>query len=157
MPAEQEIVWHVQTHEHKEHTADWYWALGLLTLVGAVLSVYFGNLLLALILVIGAGSIVVLKVRGPREHQVRVDTRGLTLDGTLYPWKNIHTFWVNKDESRGGPCIYLTTQSLLTPRISVPLDNQAHAEEVQAYLKRYIHEEEQWPHFGEHLAELLGL
>jgi hypothetical protein len=157
MAPEQEIVWHVLTHEHKEHTADWYWALGLLTLVGAGLSMYFGNLLLALILIIGAGSIVMLKIRGPREHQVRVDQRGITLDGTVYPWKSIHSFWVNDDEARGGPCIYLTTHSLLTPRVTVPLDSKEHAAQVRAYVKRYAEEEEQWPHFGEHLAELLGL
>lgn len=157
MAPEQEIVWHVLTHEHKEHSADWYWAVGLLTLLGAVLSVYFGNILLALILIIGAGSIVVLKIRGPREHQVTVDARGTTLDGTLYPWKNIHSFWVNKDESRGDLCVYLTTHSWIMPRITVPLDNMAHAEQVEAYMKRFAPEEEQWPHFGEHLAELLGL
>ena len=157
MPASQELVWHVETHEHKEHTADWYWALGLLTLVGAALSIWFGNILLALILVIGAGSIVVLKVRGPREHQVRVDARGVTLDGTLYPWKSIHTFWVQPDETRGGPCVYLTTHSMLNPRITVPLDSREHADEVRAFLKQFAQEEEQTPHFGEHLAEILGL
>src|SRR6185312_13761817 len=103
MAAEQEILWHVLTHEHKEHTTDWYWALGLLTIVGVAASIYFGNLLLALILIIGAGSIMILKIRGPREHQVRVDARGLTLDGTVYPWKSLHSFWVNDNPVRGGP------------------------------------------------------
>ena len=145
------------THEHKVHTADWYWTLGLLTLLGAGLCIYLGNILLALILIIGAGSIVTLKVRGPREHQVKVDPRGLTLDGTLYPWSSIHSFWVNTDEMRGGPCVYLSTKSILNPRITVPLDNQAHAEQVRAFCKRYAREEEQIPHFAEHLAELLGL
>lgn len=157
MPAEGTITWHVLTHEHKEHSTDWYWALGLVTLVGAGLSIYFSNVLLAMILVIGAGSVLVLKVRGPREHQVRVDARGLTLDGTMYPWKNIHSFWVNTDETRGGPCIYLTTTSLLSPRITVPLDSAEHGAEVREYMKHYVQEEEQWPHFGEHLAEILGL
>lgn len=153
----QDILWTVVTHEHKEHTPDWYWALGLLTVVGAGLSIWFGNILLAIILVIGASSIALLKVRGPREHEVRVDARGITLDGTMYPWKSIHSFWVNREEARGGPCIYLTTHSLLTPRIAVPLDSLQHAEQVQKYLEQHAEEEEQEPHFGERLAELLGL
>lgn len=157
MPQPEEIVWHVQTHEHKVHSADWYWALGLVTLIGAGLCIFFGNILLALILIIGAGSIVTLKLRGPREHQVRVDARGITLDGTLYLWKSIHSFWVNVDETRGGPCIYLTTKSMLNPRITIPLDNQEHASEVKAFCKQHALEQEQWPHFGEHLAEMLGL
>jgi hypothetical protein len=157
MVPEQTLVWHVLTHEHKEHTADWYWALGLLTIVGAAASIYFGNLLLALILVIGAGSIMILKIRGPREHQVRIDTRGLTLDGTVYPWQSLHSFWVNDDPERGGPCIYLTTKSFLTPRLNVPLDSSEHGAQVRAFLVQRMNEEEQWPHMGEHLAELLGL
>ena len=157
MPASPELVWHVETHEHKEHTADWYWALGLITVAGAVLSVWFGNILLALILLIGVSAIVTLKLRGPREHQVRMDARGVTLDGTLYPWKSIHTFWVNADDMRGGPCVYLTTHSLLTPRITVPLDSREHADEVRGFLKQFAQEEEQTPHFGEHLAEMFGL
>ncbi len=157
MPESQEIVWHVLTHEHKEHSTDWYWAVGLVTLVGAALSIYFGNLLLAMILVIGAGSIMTLKIRGPREHQVKVDGKGLTLDGTVYPWKSVHSFWINLDESRGGPCIYITTTSLLMPRITVPLDSAEHGGQVREYMKRYTLEEEQWPHFGERLAEIVGL
>ena len=157
MAPEQEIVWHVLTHEHKEHTADWFWALGLLTLVGAGLSVYFGNILLALILIIGAGSIVTLKIRGPREHQVRVDVRGIALDGTLYPWKTVGSFWVNTNPEHGDLCMYLMTKSFLHPRITVPLDNLEHAADVRAFCKRFAQEEEQWPHFGEHLAEMLGL
>ncbi|MCX6819893.1 MAG: hypothetical protein NT019_01215 [Candidatus Adlerbacteria bacterium] len=157
MPDEHNITWHVLTHEHKVHTADWYWALGLLTLLGAGLSIYFGNILLALILIIGAGSIMTLKIRGPREHQVRVDSRGIALDGTLYVWKTVDSFWVNTNTERGGPCIYLTTKSILAPRITVPLDNLAHAEQVRVYCKRFAREEEQWPHFGEHIAEILGL
>jgi len=157
MPQEQEIVWHVLTHEHKVHSADWYWALGLATVIGAALCVYFGNILLALILILGAGSIITLKLRGPREHQVKVDARGVTLDGTLYPWKSVHSFWVNTDETRGGPCMYLTTKSVLNPHITIPLDGQEHAAAVQAFCKQHTEEVEQWPHFGEHVAELLGL
>lgn len=157
MAGEQEIVWHVLTHEHKEHSADWFWALGLLTVLGAGLSVYFGNILLALILIIGAGSIVTLKIRGPREHQVRVDARGIALDGTLYAWKTLVSFWVNTDAKHGDPCIYLTTHSLLNPHITVPLDSVEHGEQVRSFCRRYAKEEERLPHFGEHLAELLGL
>ena len=157
MPEPQEIVWHVLTHEHKEHSADWFWTLGVGTVVAAILCVYFGNILLALILIIGAASIITLKIRGPREHQVRVDARGMTLDGTVYPWLSINSFWVNTDEMRGGPCIYLTTKSLLNPRITIPLDNQEHAAEVRTFCKQHAAELEQWPHFGEHIAELLGL
>src|SRR3989344_2146741 len=147
---EQTIVWHVQTHEHRERSSDWYWALGLLALVGAGASIFFGNILLAIILVVGGGSIGYLAARGPREHAVKIDRRGISLDGTLYLYPTVQSFWV--EEEVGDPMLFLTTSSILIPHVSVPLDSAAHARQVRSYLRNYLEEEEQWPHFGENLA-----
>ncbi len=151
----QDILWRVQTHEHREHSSDWFWALGLLGLVGAGLSIFFGNILLAVILVVGAGSIGLLAARGPREHEVKIDRRGVSLDGTLYPYPTVQSFWV--EEEVGEPTLFLTTNSIVMPHVSVPLDNAAHAGQVRAYLRGYLAEEEQWEHFGENVARMLGL
>ena len=150
----QAISWQVTTHEHKERSADWYWALGLLALAGAALSVFFGDVLLAIILVIGAGSIGVLAARGPREHAVRVDSRGLSLDGTLYRYPAVQSFWVEPGEV---PRLLVTTNGIFSPQLIVPLDNATRGANVRALLRKYAEEEEQAPHLGEHLAELFGL
>lgn len=157
MPSEQEqvISWTVLTHEHKERSTDWYWTLGALVVVGIGLSVFFGNILLAIILAVGGSSIGFLAARGPREHMVRLDKRGVSLDGTLYPYSSIHSFWV--DENAESPRLFLSTSGFLSPSITVPLDNVSHAQDVRAFLKKFGEEEEQRPHLGEHLAELFGL
>lgn len=156
------ITWHVLTHEHRDRSADWYWALGIFAIGGAAASIYFGNILLAIILVVGAGSIGVLAVRGPREHMVRVDKRGVTLDGTLYPYKSIQSFWVAIEENvpedvQPRAQLFLTTNGFLHPYITIPLDDMEHAKGVRELLSQYSEEEEQYPHFGEQLAELFGL
>ena len=153
--AQEEFSWSVQTHEHKEHSTDWYWGLGVITIGAAATCVYFGNTFLAAILVIGMGSIAVLVVRGPREHMVRIGKRGVSVDGTLYVWKNIHSFWIEHDKER--PRLFLSTTGFLVPRITLTLNNDAQAHDVRTFLTRYIREEEQGPHMGEHLTELLGL
>ncbi len=165
MPQQEEIVWHVLTHEHKDHSADWYWALGLLTVVGAAGSIFFGNLLLGIILLIGGISIGALNVRGPREHQVKMDARGVTLDGTMYQWKSIQTFWIHLPSGRqtvdtDNPRLYLNTHSLLMPRIVVPLDDSSHADQVRAMCLKHSEEapeEERRPFIVEHIAEIFGL
>lgn len=160
MPQQEEIVWHVLTHEHKEHSTDWYWALGLLTVAGAALSIFFGNLLLGIILVLGGISIAILKIRGPREHQVRLDARGTTLDGTLYKWDSMQSFWVHAVPGDSSPRLYINTRSLLMPRIVVPLDSAEHGQQVRGFCLKYVEEapeEEQRPHIVEHLAEIFGL
>lgn len=153
-PQEQGISWHVETHEHKDHSTDWYWALGLLALAGAALSIFFGNILLAVILLVGGGSIGLLVARGPREHIVHLTQKGLSLDGTLYSYKNIENFWVEEGEN---PRLLLTTAGMLHPQLVVPLLSSVRAASVRAYLRRFVEEEEQHPHLGERLAELFGL
>jgi hypothetical protein len=147
------ISWHVETHVHVERSNDWYWGLGLVALVSAGLALFFGNLLFALIIAIAAGSLVALLLRGPREHQVRIDPRGLSLDGTLYRWQNIDSFWVSETRRQ----LLVTTQGVLHPQLVIPLNDPTRAQNVRQYMRRHAQEEEQEPHMGEHIAEMLGL
>ena len=126
-----------------------------MTIVGVAASVYLGNFLLALILLIGVTCIVALAIRGPREHNVKVTHRGVVLDGTLHPWRGIESFWV--DDDRDDPRLFLTTHSLLHPHLTIPLDDASHADRVRQHIRRYCEELEQGPRFGEELAEILGL
>jgi len=151
----QEMVWSVTTHEHRERSTDWYWALGLVGVAGAVASVFFGNAMLAIIIVLGLGSIGVLAVRGPREHLVKIDERTLTIDGTRYPFSSILSFWVEHDTDT--PRLFMTLGGVIAPHFSLTLDSRSQAADVREHLRRHIKEEEQGPHLGEHLAEIFGL
>jgi hypothetical protein len=152
---DQVISWNIVTHIHRERSVDWYWSVGLITLVAAGVSIWLGNLLLALILVIGVGSLGALFLRGPREYAVRIDHRGITIDGTLHPYRTLASFWV--DRHSDYPRLYLTSHAIMSPHIMLPLEHGAQAEQVRSYLKRVLEEKEQEPHWGEHLAEMFGL
>lgn len=162
---ENTITWSVLTHTHKDRSTDWYWAFGLVAVVGIAASIFFKNYMLAGILAIGMGSIAVLVARGPREHTVRIDKRGVVVDGTRYPFKSIKSFWVEVEEELDEPDpdyvrqarLFLTTSGVLSPHMVVPLDDVAHAAQVRDYLVQHVQEEEQHPHFAEHLADILGL
>lgn len=153
----QNIAWIVHTHEHQERSVDWFWALGLLAVAGAALSIFFGNVLLAAILLIGAGSIGTLAARGPRTHWVRVDSRGISLDGTLHPYSSLHTFWVEPVTDGRVGSLLVTTRAPLHPQLVIPLVEASRGSAVRTYLKRYMEEEEQHAHLGEHVSKLLGL
>ena len=152
---EQTISWNVTTHVHKEHSVDWYWSAGIIAAVAAGVSVWLGNLIFAIIIIVGAGSLGALFLRGPREHAVRIDNRGVSIDGTFYPYRSIQSFWV--DRHHEDPRLYLMTRAIVSPHVMLPLESAAQAEQVRSHLKRLVNEVEQEPHFGEHLAELFGL
>ena len=148
------ISWRVDTHEHQERSNDWYWGLGLVTLAGAGLAVFFGNTLFAVIILLGLGSLGVLIARGPREHEVRVTSRGLHMDGTLYRWRSVDSFWVEENRE---PHLLVTTQGILHPQLIIPIGDINRARNVREYLKRIVKEEEQEPHLGHHVAQMFGL
>lgn len=156
------IAWDVHSHAHRELSTDWFWGLGLGAVAGAGISIFLGNVLLAIILIVGAGSLAVLAARGPREHSVRIDGRGISIDGTLYRFETIRSFWVdeireNISEDRRGPHLYVSTTGIVAPHFTLPLESRAQAEQIRSFLKKYVEEEEQGPHFGEHIAEIFGL
>lgn len=153
------IGWIVHTHEHQERSTDWYWTLGLAALVGAAASMYFGNALFAGIILIAAGSIATLVARGPRTHWVRVTSRGVVMDGTLYPWESVHSFYVepfNAEQGQYGRLL-VTMKSYLTPQLVLRTEEPSRAAAVRTYMKKFAQEEEQEPHLGEHFAEIFGL
>jgi hypothetical protein len=152
---EKHITWSVMTHNHNERTADWYWALGLVVVVGAAACVWLGDFLFALIVLLGGGCVGWLAARGPREHEVKITERGIALDGTLYRWQGVRSFWVERDME--PPHLLLTLAGFLTPHLMLRLDDHSQAEAVRAHLIRFVNEEEQHPHVGEHIAQMLGL
>lgn len=153
----QSISWQVVTHEHQERSVDWYWGLGLGAAAAAGISIFFGNFLFAIILLLGAGSIATLVARGPREHWVKIDGRGVALDGTLYRFGSIQSFWIQPEAPHREPRLLVTTTGIFSPQLVIPLGNMTRAQNARAFLRRFIHEEEQEAHVGEHLAELFGL
>ena len=151
----QHMEWSVITHERRTHTVDWYWGLGFVALVGIAAALFFGNMLFAVVLALGAISIGFLAARGPREHMVRIDDRGVSIDGTRYPFSAIHSFWVDHDTE--SPHLFVAMRGPLSPHFSLTLDNAQQGTDLRDHLKLHVTEEEQGPHMGEHLAAIFGL
>lgn len=149
------LSWSVHSHEHKDRPVDWFWTLGFIAVVAALVSVYFGNILFAIIIAISAVSLGILIARGPRLHAVKLDSRGVVVDGTIHPYANIDSFWV--EEKKEFPRLLVSTKGILHPQLIIPLEDPSRASEVRQYLRRFVREQEQEPHFGEHLIEMFGL
>ena len=46
------INWKTIEHNHQEKSSDWYWILGIIAIATAVLSIYFGNILFAIVILL---------------------------------------------------------------------------------------------------------
>jgi len=95
------IVWETYEYEHSEKTADWFWALGIVAVAGAIGSYLLGNILLAVLIVIGGFTMALLAARHPDEWICDLSSRGLKINKTLYPFSTIESFWVEDDGETG--------------------------------------------------------
>lgn len=148
------IRWSAPAHEKQFRTSDWYWALGIIGVCGAAASVLWGNVLFAVIIAVGALSLGVLSAREPREHDVALTERGVVVDGDLYPYASLRSFWIAA--GRTVPRLYLSTTGIVHPHLVLGIHEPARVEDVYDYLSQYLEEEEAHS-LGTLAAELLGL
>lgn len=113
------IEWEAHEYEHKERSRDWFWAVGIVAVAGAVTSIIFGNIIFAILLLLCIFSLTLFINRPPQTISVALTDRGIERDGALYPYSTLHSFWV--DELHPHRKIILKSKKVFMPLIIVPL------------------------------------
>jgi len=123
MPNEIEIdkiQWTALEYEHKEHSSDWFWAVGLITLLAVGLTIWFKNYLFAIFIFISGASLILFSVRHPQEVPFSIETEGLVMGKYKYPWKQIKGFDIKKRNGQHKLLIELNKYFLPVYTISIP-------------------------------------
>jgi hypothetical protein len=92
----EELSWSEYEYAHRPKTVDWFWGLGLITLISAGVSIYFSNVLLAAILILGAISIGLFAVRLPKEVLYTINERGVGVGDDFYHYEELESFFIHK-------------------------------------------------------------
>jgi hypothetical protein len=138
--------------EHERHP-DWFWLIGGLTAIGILLSLFFMNFLLAIILFLGVSSLFILEKRSPDIIEVKVSNKGLLVGSDFYPYDNLKSFWV--EDEHQSPHLTIHSQRIIFPHIRIRL-NGAEPEEVRRALLPHLLAEKPVETLVENLAERLG-
>jgi hypothetical protein len=85
MKEDESISWSTPEYDKKDHTVDWYWTVGLVTLVAIALCIYFKDFLFGFLLFIGIGTLTFLSTRDPQTIDITI-----TYKGSRSVTKNIH-------------------------------------------------------------------
>lgn len=114
--------WSAEGYLFEEKSADWYWALGIIAVAGAIASVLFGNVILALLILAAAGTLALSTLKRPRMHVFRVTDEGVMIDENLYEYESIHSFSVLEyiDPTR-PPALSIKTRKPLAPHLLIPI------------------------------------
>ena len=116
------IEWTTPEYKKKERTNDWFWAVGLVTIVACVLAVWFHNYVFAIFLLLSGASLVMLSITTPQHITYTIETKGLSMGREKYPWKKVKGFNIKEKEGEEYSKLIIELDKYFLPiyRISVP-------------------------------------
>ena len=143
---------HEYTHQPKR--PDWFWALGIIAVAGAATSLIFGNVLFALLILVGAFVVSIFAHKQPAQFAFEISEKGIFVGNKVYPYQTLESFWVS-EINPDKPLLTIESKRLLMPHITIPLDT-TDPKAVRAFLAKHLKEEEHGHSLSEQIAEWLG-
>lgn len=148
--------WDAFEYEHQEKSADWYWALGIIVIVGCILCIISHNYLFAVLLAFGGGMIGYYGNEKPRPVHVELSDMGIKLDQDMYIYETMGNFWMYTDHRNHHRITFITGRKIM-PQTTVTLPDSIPATEIRTYLLNFLEEKELKPNVIDLLAESVGL
>ncbi len=151
------ISWTAADHIKYEKSSDWFWIAGILGIGSAGLSIYFGNLLFALIILLGIFLIFIQSSIQPKQVNFEINRKGVVVGSILYPYSTLESYWVIDEDGWDRDRLLLKSKKVLMPLIVVPLGENSDPEEISDYLLEYLNEEQMEDSPLNKISILLGL
>ena len=149
------IEWTALEFEPHEKGSDWYWILGIVVVIGALIAIVFGNTLFAILIILSGFIIGVYASKHPDTLHCVVDRRGVHVNNESHLFKDIDSFWI--DESRENKTkLLITMKNKLSIQVAIPLEN-VDIDDLHEYFSSYAHEEEQNETLTEQIMEWLKI
>lgn len=131
------LRWEAYEHEHIERGSDWFWALGVIAVSGALTSILFGNFLFAIVVLLAATTIGLIAQKPPELHEFEINDKGIRIGQAFHPFDTVVSFWV--DEETEKPLLLVDTTTFMSPNLIIPIAD-LHPEEIREALRPYVEE-----------------
>ena len=133
------INWKTVEFEKKDRHPDWLWTVGLVSVLGAVLCFFYGNIFFGIFLIIAGAVVILYALRDPKELDVTIDETGVKINEIFFDYKAIPSFWL--DESGKEDKLLLLVKGSFVPMLSVNLVG-VKAQDIRELLSKFTKEEE---------------
>lgn len=149
--------WHGKEYASEEKSADWYWALGIITVAIVIACVIFNNVLLGLLAAAAAIAIALQAAKHPRIHRFAITETGVAIDMHFYPFEKMLHFSVLEyaDESL-PPSLSIKTKVLLAPHLLIPIVGYDPVD-VYDYIAAHLPEGNHHESAIDRIIDLIGL
>lgn len=148
------VTWEAPEHNHIEKSSDWFWALGIIALSGAVAAFFFGNFLLAVLILVGAFTMALVAVQKPKILAYSVSTRGIRVGEKIYPYSTLEAYFID-EENPQGPQLLIKSTHLYLPLIIMPIPVE-YVDDIEDLLIDRLPEEELEEPLANKILEIFG-
>ncbi|MDR3570753.1 MAG: hypothetical protein P4L81_00950 [Candidatus Pacebacteria bacterium] len=157
MPPQRHVLrWSAYEHEFNERGADWFWALGIIAVCGAALSVLFQDTLFGILILIAAFAFGLLANTPPELATFEISDRGIRINGILHRYDEIISFWVEDEHHKGRPLLLVDTTKFMSPNFIIPIEGiDSHL--VRRFLKQHAKELPMKEPLSHKIVEFFGL
>ncbi len=140
MPRDPLFVWEGKEYAFEEHGADWYWALGIITIAAVLTAILFSNILLALVIVAGALTIGLQAAKHKKTHRFSVYDTGVAIDDNMYFYADMRDFAILEYiDPTLPPALSIKTNHILAPHLLIPIHDYE-PEDVYEYISNHLPE-----------------
>ncbi len=118
------INWTVPEYSHKERENDWFWTIGLITIIACGIAIWLHNYVFAIFLLISGGSLILFTLRHPQNITYTIETKGLSMGKDLYPWKSLKSFNIKNIEHEPYAKLMIETSKYFLPIYTIPVPKE---------------------------------
>lgn len=118
------INWTVPEYSHKERGNDWFWALGLITIVACGIAIWLHNYVFAIFIIISGCCLILFTLRHPQDVTYIIETKGLSMSKDLYSWKGLKSFNVKNNEVDMYGKLLIETGKHFLPIYTIPFPKE---------------------------------
>ena len=131
------IKWSAPEYAHKERSVDWFWTIGLITIIGAGIALWMSDYLFGFFILTAGASLILFNYREPHEIEFKIETNGMTINNVKYQWKELKGFNIkNKDEEEYDKLLIETSKKFI-PIFTILLPKES-TDEVKEALTKII-------------------
>lgn len=149
----EKLEWSALEYEHRERSADWFWALGVGVVASSLAAIIYNNYFFATLLILGGVLLGFFAKKAPDTVSYELNQKGLKTGSRLYPYENIKSFWVQTEPKF---ILFIKSERFFMPILTIPIEADI-AEDVHVILAEMgITLEEMREHPSEKIIEMLG-
>lgn len=133
------IEWQSYEHSYTEHTKDWFWIVGIISIACTVLAIYFENYIFSILILASGFSIGVMAWRKPEIVTIRITEHGIIVGDLYYEFQKFNSFFIETDHMHGNRMLLHPTSSVL-PLTVIMMGDEVEAEEIREILGHFLDE-----------------